>query len=71
MRWTQAAQKTNARLADGEVVWFWHPDAGAKLAMMLRIVACDGGKKARSPGRARRKPLKPSRRECRLISAYL
>jgi len=27
----------------------------------------DGGKKARSPGRARRKPLKPSRRECRLM----
>jgi hypothetical protein len=26
----------------------------------FRIVACDGGKKARSPGRARRKPLKPS-----------
>jgi hypothetical protein len=25
----------------------------------------DGGKKARSPGRARRKPLKPLRRECR------
>ena len=31
----------------------------------------DGGKKARSPGRARRKPLKPSRGECRLIAAYL
>jgi hypothetical protein len=29
--------------------------------MMLRIVAGDGGKKARSPGRARRKPLTPSR----------
>jgi len=25
----------------------------------------DGGKRARSPGRARRKPLKPLRRECR------
>jgi hypothetical protein len=31
----------------------------------FRIVACDGGKKARSPGRVRSKPLKPSRRECR------
>ena len=28
--------------------------------------ANDGGKKARSPGRARRKPLKPLRRECRV-----
>jgi hypothetical protein len=27
--------------------------------------ADDGGNKAQSPGRARRKPLKPSRRECR------
>jgi len=33
---------------------------------MLRIVACDGGKKARSPGRARYKPLKPLRREGRI-----
>jgi|GEM_PF-6937835 len=32
---------------------------------MLRHCAGDGGKKARSPGRLRRKPLKPLRRECR------
>src|SRR5882757_4967683 len=31
----------------------------------------DGGKRARSPRRARRKPLKPSRRECRWIAVYL
>src|SRR5712664_1508007 len=30
--------------------------------------ADDGGKKARSPGRARRKPLKPLRGECRAFS---
>ena len=29
--------KTNGAKADGEVVWSWRPDAGAKLAMMLRI----------------------------------
>src|ERR1700736_756026 len=34
---------------------------------MLTHCACDGGKKARSPGRARRKPLKPLRGESRLI----
>src|ERR1700722_16141198 len=28
----------------------------------------DGDKKARSPGRSRRKPLKPLRRECRVFS---
>src|SRR5262249_32917520 len=55
---------TNDFDADGEVVWFWHPDADAKSA---RRFADDGGKKARSPGRARRTPLKPSRRECRMI----
>jgi hypothetical protein len=33
--------------------------------------AGDGGNKARSPGRARRKPLKPSRRECRNVPAHL
>jgi hypothetical protein len=27
-----AASKTNDAAAYGEVVWFWHPDAGVKLA---------------------------------------
>ena len=44
------------------------PDAGAKLAKTLTRLAGDGGKRARSPGRARSKPLKPSRRECRTIA---
>src|SRR5262249_42725118 len=35
------------------------------------MIASDGGKKARSPGRARRTPLKPSRRECRLFRLNL
>ena len=26
------ARKTNDVAADGEVVWFWRPDAGAKVA---------------------------------------
>jgi hypothetical protein len=34
-------------------VWFWRPDAGAKFAKTLARLAGDGGKKARSPGRAR------------------
>ena len=44
---------TNGAEADGEVVWSWLPDAGVKFALRR---ADDGGKKARSPGRARRKP---------------
>jgi hypothetical protein len=35
MRWTRAALETNALIADGEVAWFWHLDADAKLAMVL------------------------------------
>jgi len=42
------------------------PTLAFKSVMMLRITLDDGGKKARSPRRARRKPLKPSRREGRL-----
>jgi hypothetical protein len=32
-----------------------------------KLLGDDGGKQARSPRRARRKPLKPSRRECRVF----
>jgi hypothetical protein len=30
MRWTWRARETNVADADGEVVWFWRSDAGAK-----------------------------------------
>jgi hypothetical protein len=40
--------------ADGEVVWSWRPDAGAKF-VRSKLLAGDGGKKARSPRRARSK----------------
>ena len=30
MRWTRRSRQTNVALADGEVVWSWHPDADAK-----------------------------------------
>ena len=39
MRWTRVAHKTNAPLADGEIVWSWHLDADAKLARMLSLSA--------------------------------
>ena len=39
--------ETNDTIADGEVVWSWRPDAGVKLAMMLRITRTTG---ARKPG---------------------
>jgi hypothetical protein len=60
MQWTRRRAQTNGADADGEVVWSWRPDAGVKFAAEA-IRWSDGGKKARSPGRARRKPLKPLR----------
>jgi hypothetical protein len=70
-RWARDAMdaamcETNALPADGEVVWSWRPDAGVKFAG--DDPANDGGKKARSPGRARNKLLKPSRGECRTLA---
>jgi hypothetical protein len=38
------AKDERSLLADGEVVWSWRPDAGAKLAMMLRITLVTGAK---------------------------
>ena len=53
MRWTQAVSKTSDTDADGKAVWSWRPT----LASSLRgEPAGDGGKQARSPGRARNKP---------------
>jgi hypothetical protein len=38
-------RETSVNDADGEVVWFWHLDADAKLATMLRIVLATVTKK--------------------------
>jgi len=60
-----AIHQTNEIAADGEVVWFWRPLAGVKLATMLCIAPMTVTKRSWTPGRARRKPLKPLRGECR------
>jgi hypothetical protein len=44
---------TNGIEAYGKIVWSRRPDAGVKFADLF---ASDGGKKARSPRRARYKP---------------
>ena len=46
MRWTRMARETNVADADGEVVWFWRSEAGAKVAKMLTRLAGDGGNQA-------------------------
>jgi hypothetical protein len=43
MRWTRMALLTRALEADGEVVWFRHPQAGVKFALGR---AGGGGKSA-------------------------
>jgi hypothetical protein len=55
MRWTLTVLKTRALDADGEVVWSRRPDAGVKF-LRSKLLRDDGGKKARSPRRARYKP---------------
>jgi hypothetical protein len=60
MRWTlsgQALRRTmTGTMADGEVVWFWHPDADAKFATKLTLRADDGGQKARCTEESAYKP---------------
>jgi hypothetical protein len=57
MRWTHIAGRnscaTSGGCADGEIVWSWRSDAGAKLAKTLTRLADDGGNQAWSPGRSR------------------
>jgi hypothetical protein len=43
MRWTRVRRQTTGARADGEVVWSWRSDAGAKVA---ELSANDGGNQA-------------------------
>jgi len=62
MRWDAVRQQTTGARADGQAVWSWRPDAGAKFAKTLRgVLRVMVAKRARSPGRARSKPLKTIR----------
>src|SRR5262249_9027605 len=54
---------TKAYLADGQAVWSCPPDAGVKSCGTFRKATV--ANKPGTPGRARSKPLKPLRRECR------
>src|ERR1700693_3364215 len=51
MRWTRAARLTGEPDADGEVVWFWRSEAGAKVAG--QVARTTVATKQRSPRRAR------------------
>src|SRR5216683_1273947 len=46
MRWTRMARETNVAHADGEVVWSWRSNAGAKVVKTLSRLTDDGGNQA-------------------------
>ena len=70
------ARGRTAHVADGKAVWSWHPllvSSRRRLCepdrALLRLQSAgDGDKTNSSPRRARSKPLKPLRRECRVFS---
>ena len=54
MRWTRQCADVRSLLADGEVVWFWRSEAGAKVAG--HDPADDGGNQAMVTGESTYKP---------------
>jgi hypothetical protein len=44
MRWTRVRQQTTDAHADGQAVWSWRPDAGAKFAKFKRTLRMTGAK---------------------------
>jgi hypothetical protein len=67
MRWTPMAPITNGASGGRRSRVVLTPRRWRQVGW--RISVNDGGKQARSPGRARSKPLKPLRGECRAIPA--
>jgi hypothetical protein len=57
--------ETDAPLADGEVVWFWHLDADAKLSGAIRAATAT---KSPIAGKSAKEAVKPLRRECRIVA---
>jgi hypothetical protein len=70
MRWTRWCRKTSDASADGEVVWSWLLDAEVKLVTMLAHRTDNGDKKPITK-ESTKETVKPSRRECRRVSANL
>jgi hypothetical protein len=68
MRWTRQCARRACRCVRRSRVVLT-PRRWRQVLEGLTLLGSDGDKKARSPGRARRKPLKPLRRECRTASA--
>jgi len=71
MRWTRVALSTMALSCGRQSRVVLTPRRSRQVGDDALHRADDGGKKARSPGRARYKPLKPLRREGRTIPVNL
>jgi hypothetical protein len=67
MRWTRRRARRAMPMRTAKSCG---PDAPTLVSSWRNRNVNDGGKRARSPGRARRKPLKPLRGECRVFPAY-
>jgi hypothetical protein len=70
-RRAQFIYATSGVCADGEVVWSWRSDAGAKVVKTLLSVSRATVATKHGHRGERRKPLKPLRRECRLLRCTL
>jgi hypothetical protein len=58
MRWTRRARATNVTDADGEVVWFWRSEAGAKFPQRNARLGDDGGNQAMVTGESTKETVK-------------
>jgi len=58
MRWTRARRQTTGARADGEVVWSWRSNAGAKVVKTLTRLTGDGGNQAMVTGESAKEAVK-------------
>ena len=71
MRWTRHVIRRMTVQADGEVVWFWRSDAGAKVVKTLSRLAGDGGNQAMVTGKSTKDPVKTIAQGMPVVAVYL
>jgi hypothetical protein len=75
MRWTRLCRKTCGAVPYGQAVWFWLPDAGVKSVLAMSASVDTARRRWWLTITAHQEEhgasVKPLRRECRTVSAYL
>jgi hypothetical protein len=66
MRWTRSRQRTADAGADGQAVWSWRSEAGAKF-LRSKLLRNDGGNQAMVTGESAEYAVKPLRGEGRVV----